>query len=116
ALLDPQGEAEEVRRKGLTMTIAFTPDRPLLLAGCGNMGAALLQGWIAAGIPAEAIRIIEPSGTDRAVAAGANAAQVFTEAPTDGVIPRAIVLAVKPQLIGSVTPALRPLIGQDTVV
>lgn len=98
------------------MTIAFTPDRPLLLAGCGNMGAALLQGWIAAGIPAEAIRIIEPSGADRAVAAGASAAQVFTEAPTDGVMPRAIVLAVKPQIIGAVAPALRPLIGPDTLV
>lgn len=98
------------------MTIAFTPDRPLLLAGCGNMGAALLQGWIAAGIPAESIRIIEPSGADRAVAAGASAAQVFAEAPTDGVMPRAIVLAVKPQIIGSVAPALHPLIGPDTLV
>lgn len=98
------------------MTIAFTPDRPLLLAGCGNMGAALLQGWIAAGIPADCIRIIEPSGADRAVAAGASAAQVFAEAPTDGVMPRAIVLAVKPQIIGAVAPALRPLIGPDTLV
>lgn len=98
------------------MSVEFTADRPLLLAGCGNMGAALLQGWIASGIPANAIRIIEPSGADRAVAAGADAAQVFTSAPTDGVIPRAIVLAVKPQIIGSVTPSLRPLIGADTLV
>lgn len=98
------------------MSIAFTPERPLLLTGCGNMGAALLQGWIAAGVPADAIRIIEPAGPDRAVAAGANPAQVFTAAPTDGVIPRAIVLAVKPQMMGRVTPALRPLIGEDTLV
>ena len=98
------------------MSVEFTPDRPLLLAGCGNMGAALLQGWINAGVPANAIRIIEPSGADRAVAAGASAAQVFAEAPSDGIIPRAIVLAVKPQIIGTVTPALRPLIGPDTVV
>ena len=75
------------------MSVEFTADRPLLLAGCGNMGAALLQGWIASGIPANAIRIIEPSGADRAVAAGADAAQVFTSAPTDGIIPRASVLA-----------------------
>ncbi len=98
------------------MSVEFTADRPLLLAGCGNMGAALLQGWIASGIPANAIRIIEPSGADRAVAAGADAVQVFTSAPTDGIIPRAIVLAVKPQIIGSVTPSLRPLIGADTLV
>lgn len=98
------------------MSVEFTPDRPLLLAGCGNMGAALLQGWIDSGIPADAIRIIEPSGADRAVAAGADAAQVFTSAPADGIIPRAIVLAVKPQIMASVAPALRPLIGADTLV
>lgn len=98
------------------MSVAFTADRPLLLAGCGNMGAALLQGWIASGIPANAIRIIEPAGADRAVAAGADAANVFASAPTDGVVPRAIVLAVKPQIIDSVAPALRPLIGPDTLV
>lgn len=98
------------------MSVEFTPDRPMLLAGCGNMGAALLQGWIASGITANAIRVIEPSGADRAVAAGADAAQVFDAPPTDGVTPRAIVLAVKPQIIGSVTPALRGLIGPDTLV
>ncbi|HEY4546543.1 MAG TPA: pyrroline-5-carboxylate reductase [Pedomonas sp.] len=98
------------------MSVEFTPDRPMLLAGCGNMGAALLQGWIASGIPANAIRVIEPSGADRAVAAGADAVQVFSAAPTDGIIPGAIVLAVKPQIIGSVTPALRGLIGPDTLV
>ena len=98
------------------MSVEFTPDRPMLLAGCGNMGAALLQGWIASGIPANAIRVIEPSGADRAIAAGADAAQVFDAPPTDGILPRAIVLAVKPQIIGSVTPALRGLIGPDTLV
>jgi len=98
------------------MTADFTVDRPLLLAGCGNMGAALLQGWIAAGTSPDAIRVIEPGGADRAVTAGARPELVFTAPPRDGVIPRAIVLAVKPQIMATVAPALRPLIGADTLV
>lgn len=98
------------------MTVEFTPDRPLLLAGCGNMGAALLQGWIAAGTAPAAVRVIDPAGADRAVAAGSLPELVFSAPPQDGATPRAIVLAVKPQILAEVLPPLRPLIGEDTLV
>lgn len=98
------------------MTVEFTPDRPLLLAGCGNMGAALLQGWIAAGTAPAAVRVIDPAGADRAVAAGSLPELVFSAPPQDGATPRAIVLAVKPQILAEVLPPLRPLIGENTLV
>ncbi|MCH8685448.1 pyrroline-5-carboxylate reductase [Pedomonas mirosovicensis] len=98
------------------MSIEFTADRPLLLVGCGNMGGALFRGWIAAGISPKAIRVIEPSGVDRPVAYGAEPANVFTEVPQGGPVPRAILMAVKPQMMGKVLPTLRPLIGEDTLV
>src|SRR5690606_3376304 len=104
------------KHKGHAMTVEFTPDRPLLLAGCGNMGAALLQGWIAAGTAPAAVRAIDPAGADRAVAAGSLPELVFSAPPQDGATPRAIVLAVKPQILAEVLPPLRPLIGEDTLV
>lgn len=98
------------------MTVALTSDRPLLLVGCGNMGVALLKGWIAGGVSPDAIRIIEPSGSARPVEAGADPRLVFTQVPTDGVKPRAIILAVKPQMMATVLPTLLPLIAEDTLV
>ncbi|MGK2285914.1 pyrroline-5-carboxylate reductase [Pedomonas sp. V897] len=98
------------------MTVALTSDRPLLLVGCGNMGSALLRGWIAGGIAPEAIRVLEPAGAARAVEAGAKAELVFTDVPADGVKPRAMVVAVKPQMMAKVLPTLLPLIAEDTLV
>ena len=98
------------------MTVALTSDRPLLLVGCGNMGSALLRGWIAGGIAPEAIRVLEPAGAARAVEAGAKAELVFTDVPADGVKPRAMVVAVKPQMMAKVLPTLLPLIAEDTFV
>ena len=38
--------------------------RGLVLLGCGKMGSALLAGWLARGIRAEAVWVIEPHPTD----------------------------------------------------
>ena len=35
----------------------------LVLLGCGKMGSALLKGWLADGINAKSINIIEPNPT-----------------------------------------------------
>ena len=34
---------------------------PVLLVGCGKMGAALIGGWLDQGMPPEAIRVVEPN-------------------------------------------------------
>ena len=36
----------------------------LVLLGCGKMGTALLTGWLAAGVPAASVWVIEPNPTD----------------------------------------------------
>ncbi|HEC00406.1 MAG TPA: pyrroline-5-carboxylate reductase, partial [Sphingomonadales bacterium] len=33
----------------------MSPAKPLLLIGCGKMGGAMLQGWLAAGLSPEAV-------------------------------------------------------------
>jgi len=37
---------------------------PLWLVGCGNMGQAMLDGWIAAGVDPGHVTVIRPSGRD----------------------------------------------------
>ena len=37
---------------------------PLWLVGCGNMGCAMLDGWIAAGVDPGHVSVIRPSGRD----------------------------------------------------
>jgi pyrroline-5-carboxylate reductase len=81
---------------------------PLLLVGCGKMGGALLDGWLAHGLaPGDAV-VVEPDAGLRsalrqrhpglALAAGAERVPPALE-------PRAIVFAVKPQAMAPVLPA-----------
>jgi pyrroline-5-carboxylate reductase len=80
-------------------------NRTVLLAGCGNMGFAMLQGWLASGaLPPGDVHVVEPSEELRAraralgVNAVANASEVIS-------VPGFVILAVKPQVMGDVLPA-----------
>lgn len=94
---------------------AFSPSRPLVLVGAGKMGSALLAGWLARGLAPDAVAVVDPSPPPDAAemlrAAGVSASATVPA----GVAARAIVVAVKPQIIGAVLPNLRPLVAADTV-
>lgn len=72
----------------------------LWLVGCGNMGGAMLRGWIAAGIAPAAVTVIDPG--QPAVPDGVR----VVSSPPAGGAPDVIVLAVKPQLLDAVAPSL----------
>jgi pyrroline-5-carboxylate reductase len=93
------------------MTLHFS-DRPLLLVGCGNMGAALAVGWLAQGLGHDQLHIVEPNASARVVALGA---QLHATMPQK-LHPRAIVLAIKPQLMDAVLPELAPLMQDDMLL
>lgn len=78
------------------------------LVGCGNMGGAMLNGWLASGIAPEAIHVIDPmaKGLPEGVAHGA-------DVPADDA-PDILVLAIKPQLLAEVGPKLR--VGPQTTL
>jgi pyrroline-5-carboxylate reductase len=83
----------------------------LLLAGCGQMGGALLRGWRARGL-AQRYVIVEP-GLGAAAFAGevdVTAVAAADRLPTD-LTPEVIVFAVKPQVMGEVAPAYRRFAG-----
>lgn len=72
----------------------------LWLVGCGNMGGAMLRRWVASGIDRESITVIDP-GTP-AVPEGVRVLADAADAPQ----PDVVVLAVKPQQLDTVAPAL----------
>lgn len=98
------------------MTSALSQDRPLLLVGCGNMGVALLQGWLTAGVVANAVHIIEPANPERAQAAGALPSQLYRAPPECLPVPRVVLLAVKPQMMNDVLPGLCRFLADDTLI
>lgn len=80
----------------------------LWLAGCGNMGGALLSRWLACGLPADRVTVIDPAG---------NAPQgVRVVAEPEGAAPRILVLAVKPQMFDTAAAMFAPFVGPDTLV
>lgn len=76
----------------------------VLLVGCGNMGHAMLAGWLSKR-PDLRAHVIEPADELRARAAalGAEARAAAAELP-DGLMPDLVVLAVKPQVMPEVLP------------
>ncbi len=81
---------------------------PLLLVGCGKMGGALLDGWLARGLdPAEAI-VIEPQaeGLARYRDRGMRLCAAVDELEA-GTAPALVVFAVKPQVMDAALPAYR---------
>lgn len=74
----------------------------VVLIGCGNMGFAMLTGWVSKD-PTLTVHAVEPADQlrMRAADAGAKAVSNVDELPAD-LKPDLIVLAIKPQLIVSV--------------
>ncbi len=77
---------------------------PLWLIGCGNMGGAMLDRWIADGVDPAAITVVTRS--PREVPAGVTHAITLPETR-----PAIVVLAVKPQQLDVIAPDLSPRIA-----
>lgn len=88
----------------------------LILAGCGNMGRAMLQGWLTNGILQKtSVHVVEPNDDLRQLATDLG---VHTYASADqlpeGFVPSLIVLAVKPQVMFDVTRAYEKYVASGT--
>lgn len=90
---------------------------PLVLLGAGNMGGALLKGWLAGGLDPAQVVALDPAPPEpmRAFLAAKGIAchAVPPKLPTP---PGIIVLAVKPQIMDEVLPPVAGLAGPGTVV
>lgn len=91
-------------------------NREIVLVGCGNMGRAMLEGWIAAGkARAKDVHVVEPADALRAKAA-ALGCPVHSAADTlpPALNPAIILFAVKPQVMRDVVPAYACFKGPAT--
>lgn len=75
----------------------------ILLVGCGKMGGAMLAGWRARGLGP--FTVVEPKPGD--IAAPDITLHAAADQIAKGFAPRAIVFAVKPQMMDAVVPAYR---------
>lgn len=94
----------------------FSKERPFLLVGAGKMGGAMLSGWLAEGIDPSAIVVSDPklSGEMQALLAKYGIRHV-TQVPAD-LAPSLVLIAIKPQMMDEVLPALAPAVREDTLI
>ena len=86
----------------------------VLLVGCGQMGSAMLRGWLAADRGARFI-VVEPAGLPPAFRDNPAVSWHAGEAEVSAITPDAIVVAVKPQVIDSILPGYRRWSEPQTV-
>ena len=92
-------------------------DGPVVLAGVGKMGAALLQGWLSRGLAASSIIIQDPAVSgDAAEIARRHEIRVEDQLTQLDRAPAVIVAAVKPQVMDQVFPQLAKFAALNTVV
>jgi pyrroline-5-carboxylate reductase len=89
---------------------------PVLLVGAGKMGGALLESWLARGLPPALVSVIDPTPTPEM--AKQMAAKRIARDPQPPLLPShaAVVLAVKPQMAADVMKQISRFVGRDTVV
>jgi pyrroline-5-carboxylate reductase len=89
--------------------------RPIVLVGAGKMGGAMLAGW--ARTPPEApVIIVDPKVSDEVAAIAAQMGATLAAAPPADTLAGLLIVAVKPQMMGAVLPALAAMRDGETAV
>lgn len=83
--------------------------RGLVLLGCGRMGSALLQGWLSRGLRPDLVWVVDPQPGGWLRETGVHVNAALPDAPA------AVVIAVKPQMIGAALPQLAEKGGGGTL-
>jgi pyrroline-5-carboxylate reductase len=96
----------------------MSANNKVVLAGCGNMGFAMLQGWLSSKVLAAADAfVVEPNEglRDRAATLGVTTVADAGDLPDD-LAPAVVILAVKPQVMDAVLPAYAGLAGKGAAI
>lgn len=78
----------------------------MLIFGCGNMGGAMLRGWIAGGVDPARFTVIDPVADN--LPDGVRLLRSATAASGQF---EAVLLGIKPQLLAELAPAIAPLLA-----
>lgn len=80
-----------------------------LFVGCGNMGGAMLDGWLAGGVPTSAFTVMDPQR--ESVPDGVTLVRELPAETFD-----AVLLGIKPHMLGDLAAAIRRTVGPETTV
>lgn len=86
----------------------------VVLVGAGQMGGALLRGWLGHGLAPARITVVDPRPPAN-VQAIIDAHGIALD-PAEPAVADVLILAVKPQIADDVMPLVRHLVGPRTVV
>ncbi|MFP5514351.1 MAG: pyrroline-5-carboxylate reductase [Alphaproteobacteria bacterium] len=86
----------------------------ILLIGAGRMGNALLRGWLAQGVPAVSVTVIDPHPSEELERLAADTG--FRLNPAETGPADVVVVAVKPQLAVAAAQDLQARLGGHTLV
>ncbi len=81
----------------------------ILIFGCGNMGGAMLAGWLHGGLDPARFTVVDPY-----LVAVPDGVTLLREIPARQF--DLAVLGIKPQMLDEAAPALAPALGADTVL
>jgi pyrroline-5-carboxylate reductase len=88
---------------------------PIVLAGAGKMGGAMLSGWLAQGLDARHLGVIEPHPSDEISALAARGIRL-NPSPKDIGAAATLVVALKPQMFREAGLMLKSFAGSSTLV
>ncbi len=92
------------------MDLSGIDQRGLVMLGCGKMGSAMLQGWLANGLSPSAVHIIDPAPSDWLRSTGVNLNGDLPEEPA------VLMIAVKPQMMEEALPQVAGFGGGGTLI
>jgi pyrroline-5-carboxylate reductase len=81
----------------------------ILIFGCGNMGGAMLEGWLAAGLEPARFTVVDQQ--PRTLGAGVTQ---LNELPSDMKFD-AVLLGIKPQSFAAAAPMIESVVGRGTI-
>jgi pyrroline-5-carboxylate reductase len=87
----------------------------IVLAGAGKMGGAMLSGWLAQGLDAKRVGVIEPHPSDE-ISALATKGIRLNPSPKDVGAVATLVVALKPQTFREASAMLKSFTGPSTLV
>lgn len=79
--------------------------------GCGNMGGAMLQGWLAAGLPPGGFTVVDPF-----LDSAPEGVRLLSAAPDGEAAFDVVLLGFKPQQLPQAAPSVRPFVGRQTLL
>lgn len=91
------------------MDMQHVAERGLVLLGCGKMGSAMLEGWLAGGLPSTSVWVQDPYPSEWVKASGVHVNETLPETPA------IVLIAVKPQVMAEALPVLKPMGNGETL-